>query len=83
MLLYEKTIADPNLIKIVIYMYKNIKKACLANIAKDIIQLHVSKVSDPIWENVCIHFTFEDLKDGQTRKIMVKRQQWFLLKIKR
>lgn len=56
-------------------MYKNIKKACLANIAKDIIQLHVSKVSDPIWENVCIHFTFEDLKDGQTRKIMVKRQQ--------
>lgn len=47
----------------------------MANIAKDIIQLHVSKVSDPIWENVCIHFTFEDLKDGQTRKIMVKRQQ--------
>lgn len=50
---------------------------------KDIIQLHVSKVSDPIWENVCIHVTFEDLKDGQTRKIMVKRQQCFVLKIKR
>lgn len=49
----------------------------MANIAKDIIQLHVSKVSDPIWENVCIHFTFEDLKDGQTRKIMVKRQQYY------
>lgn len=37
MLLYEKIIVDLNLIKIVIYMYKNIKKVCLVNIVKDII----------------------------------------------